>query len=111
MEKFHSSSIRNFTMVGHNFCKTFFSEAFLKLGGKINRLGPIEQGATASDYHSAEKARKILIHSTPIYNAWSNKKINIIDITGYSDVIRESLGSLTSSQGIHSKFFRHYKKC
>ena len=110
MEKFHSSYIRNFTMVGHNSCKTFFSEAFLKLGSKINRLGPIEEGAAASDYHSVEKARKTPIHSIPIYNDWSNKKTNIIDTAGYSDFISESMGSLTSSRGVRSEFFRRYEK-
>ena len=110
MEKFHSSDIRNFTILGHSSCKTFFSKAFLKSGGKINRLGLIEEGAAASDYHSAEKARKTPIHSIPMYNEWSNKKTNIIDTAGYSDFIGESMGSLTSSRGVHSEFFRHYEK-
>ena len=74
MEKIHSSCIRNFTMVGHSSCKTFFAYAFLKSGGKINRLGLIEEGAAAFDYHSAEKVRKTPIHSIPMYNEWSDKK-------------------------------------
>ncbi len=110
MEKFHSSYMRNFAIVGHSFCKTIFTEVFLKLGGKINRLGPIENDATTSDYHSEEKARKTLIHSTPMYIEWANKKNNIIDTARCSDFIGKSLGSLTSARGIHSEFFRHYKK-
>ena len=79
MEQFHSSDIRNFAIVGHGASgKTSLVEAFLKLGGEINRLGTIEDGSTVSDYHPAEKAREISIHSTPLHMEWANKKFNII---------------------------------
>ena len=88
MEQFHSSDIRNFAIVGHGASgKTSLVEAFLKLGGEINRLGTIEDGSTVSDYHPAEKARKISIHSTPLHMECANKKFNIIDTPGYSDFI------------------------
>ena len=96
MEQFHSSDIRNFAIVGHGASgKTSLAEAILMLGGAINRLGTIEDGSTVSDYHPAEKARKISIHSTPLHIEWENKKFNIIDTPGYSDFIGEALGSLS----------------
>ena len=95
MKQFHSSDIRNFAIVGHGSSgKTSLSEAFLKLGGEINRFGSIEDGSTVSDYHPAEKSRQISIHSTPLHMEWGGKKFNIIDTPGYSDFIGESLGSL-----------------
>ena len=57
------SDIRNFAIVGHGASgKTSLAEAILMLGGAINRLGIIEDGSTVSDYHHAEKARKISIN-------------------------------------------------
>ena len=96
MKQFHSSDIRNFAIVGHGASgKTALAEAFLKIGGEVNRLGTIEDGSTISDYHPAEKSRQISIHSTPLHMEWGGKKFNIIDTPGYSDFIGESLGSLS----------------
>ena len=95
MKQFSSSDIRNFAVVGHGSSgKTCLTEAMLKLGKEINRLGKIEDGTTTSDYHSGEKARQISIHNTPLHMTWKEKKFNIIDTPGYSDFIGEALGAL-----------------
>tara|TARA_B100001996_G_scaffold259642_1_gene202015 strand:+ start:6353 stop:8428 length:2076 start_codon:yes stop_codon:yes gene_type:complete len=95
MKQYQSSDIRNFAIVGHGASgKTCFSEAMLKLGGEINRLGKIEDGTTTSDYHPGEKDRQISIHATPLHMEWMDKKFNMIDTPGYSDFIGESFGSL-----------------
>ena len=95
MKQYQSSDIRNFAIVGHGASgKTSFSEAMLKLGGEINRLGKIEDGTTTSDYHPGEKDRQISIHATPLHMEWMDKKFNMIDTPGYSDFIGESSGSL-----------------
>tara|TARA_B100000029_G_scaffold174767_1_gene171663 strand:- start:275 stop:2350 length:2076 start_codon:yes stop_codon:yes gene_type:complete len=95
MKQFSSSDIRNFAVVGHGSSgKTCLTEAMLKLGKEINRLGKIEDGTTTSDYHSGEKARQISIHNTPLHMIWKDKKFNIIDTPGYSDFIGEALGAL-----------------
>ncbi len=95
MKQFSSSDIRNFAIVGHGASgKTCLSEAILKIGGEINRLGTIEDGTTTSDYHPGEKSRQISIHSTPLHMQWMERKFNMIDTPGYSDFIGESIGAL-----------------
>ena len=95
MEQFHSSDIRNFAIVGHGASgKTSLAEAILMLGGAINRLGTIEDGSTVSDYHPAEKARKISIHSTPLHIEWENKKFNIIIADDNSITIDTAAGGI-----------------
>ena len=77
MKQYRSSDIRNFAIVGHGSSgKTSLAEAFLKLGGEINRMGTIESGSTVSDYHEGEKERQISIHASPLI--WSGKKLNLI---------------------------------
>ncbi len=96
MKQYSSSDIRNFAIVGHGASgKTSLSEAMLKIGGEINRLGTIEDGTTTSDYHPGEKTRQISIHSTPLHMEWMDKKFNMIDTPGYSDFIGEAIGALS----------------
>ena len=95
MKQYHSSDIRNFAIVGHGSSgKTSLAEAFLKLGGEINRMGTIESGSTVSDYHEGEKERQISIHSTPLHMEWEKTKFNIVDSPGYLDFIGESISAL-----------------
>ncbi len=97
MTEYQSADIRNFAVVGHGASgKTMLCESILACSGVINRLGAIEAGNTASDYHSDEQERQISIHSTLLSAEWQGKKFNIIDTPGYADFIGESLGALSA---------------
>ncbi len=95
MSQIKPADIRNFAIVGHQSCgKTMLAEAMLRTTGKISRLGSIEAGTTASDYHVSEKNRQISVHATVLQSTWLDRKLNIIDTPGYLDFISEALGAL-----------------
>jgi elongation factor G len=88
-------TLRNFALVGHQGAgKTILSEAMLACAGLINRMGSIEAGSTASDYHASEKERQISVHASLLHCEWLERKLNIIDTPGYLDFISEGLGAL-----------------
>lgn len=88
-------NIRNFAIVGHRGSgKTLLTEAMLATSGTIQRMGSIEQGNTASDYHPDEQNRQISIHSSIIHLDWLDRKFNIIDTPGYLDFIPEAIAAL-----------------
>lgn len=70
------------------------TEAMLRCAGAIKRLGSIEAGSTASDYHASEKERQISVHASLLHCEWDSRKFNIIDTPGYLDFISEGLGAL-----------------
>ncbi len=93
--KLSPETIRNFALVGHQGSgKTLLSEAMLACSGVITRMGSIEAGSTASDYHATEKERRISVHASLLHCSWGEKKFNIIDTPGYLDFISEGLGAL-----------------
>jgi elongation factor G len=95
MKTYTPSEIRNFAIVGHaSSGKTMLSEAMLRCGGVINRMGRITDGSTVSDYHVSEKNRKISVSASLLHLEWMGKKFNIIDTPGYLDFISEGLGAL-----------------
>jgi len=70
------------------------TECMLACSGVINRLGSVANGSTVSDYHVAEKERKISIHSSLLHTEWLGRKFNFVDTPGYLDFISEALGAL-----------------
>src|SRR4026207_1503377 len=95
MKIYQPDQIRNFAIVGHaSSGKTMLSEAMLACSGAINRMGSIASGSTMSDYHVAEKDRKISIQASLLHTEWMEKKFNIIDTPGHLDFISEGLGAL-----------------
>jgi len=70
------------------------TEAMLACGGVINRIGSIEAGSTASDYHISEKDHQISVHASLLHTEWLDRKFNIIDTPGYMDFISEGLGAI-----------------
>lgn len=95
MPQTNLEKIRNFAIVGHRGSgKTLLTEAMLASSGTINRMGSIEQGNTASDYHADEQSRQISIHSSILHLDWLDRKFNIIDTPGYLDFISEAMGAL-----------------
>ena len=60
MKNYTHSNLRNVALVGHaSSGKTMLGECMLACSGKINRLGSVIEGTTASDYHKAIKERKL----------------------------------------------------
>jgi elongation factor G len=95
MKVYTPENIRNFAVVGHQASgKTMLTEAMLRCAGAIKRLGSIEAGSTASDYHASEKERQISVHASLLHCEWDSRKFNIIDTPGYLDFISEGLGAL-----------------
>ena len=95
MKTYQPSEIRNFAILGHASAgKTMLTEAMLACGGVLNRMGSIEAGTTASDYHDSERQRHISVHASLLHTEWLGKKFNIIDTPGYLDFISEGLGAL-----------------
>ena len=95
MKDYKPQDIRNFAVVGHaSSGKTMLTEAMLACGGEINRIGSIEAGSTASDYHTSEKDHQISVHASLLHTEWLERKFNIIDTPGYMDFISEGLGAI-----------------
>jgi elongation factor G len=89
------SQIRNIALIGHGGAgKTTFSEALMFSAGASNRLGRVEDGSTASDYHPDEVERKISINTALLHCEWQGTKLNILDTPGYSDFTGEVLCAL-----------------
>ena len=85
-------------MVGHaSSGKTMLGECMLACSGKINRLGSVTEGTTASDYHKAEQERQFSIHTSLLNAEWLDSRFNIIDTPGYLDFIAESRAALKVS--------------
>jgi len=95
MKTYPPADLRNFAIVGHaSSGKTMLSEAMLRCGGAIGRMGRIADGSTVSDYHASEKQRQISVSASLLHLDWAGKKFNIIDTPGYLDFISEGLGAL-----------------
>ncbi len=95
MKDYKPKDIRNFAVVGHaSSGKTMLTEAMLACGGEINRIGSIEAGSPASDYHTSEKDHQISVHASLLHTEWLERKFNIIDTPGYMDFISEGLGAI-----------------
>lgn len=90
MKEYTTDATRNVTLVGHGGSgKTSFAEACLYTAGTTNRLGRVEEGNTASDYHPDEIERQISINASLLHSEWRGTKINIIDTPGYTDFTGE----------------------
>ena len=95
MKEYSVSSIRNIGLVGHGGVgKTTLAEALLFTMGETNRLGSVDDGTTVSDYHHDEIERKISIGTSMLHGEWKDKKINVLDIPGYSDFMGGAKGAL-----------------
>src|SRR6187399_2900595 len=95
MKSYSAADLRNFAVVGHaSSGKTMLCEAMLACSGRIGRMGSIEAGTTASDYHASEQQHQISVHASLLTTEWQDRKFNIIDCPGYSDFISEALSAL-----------------
>jgi elongation factor G len=95
MHVYDANHIRNVVLVGHQGAgKTALSEAMLHASGARNRLGRVEDGTTASDYHPAENERQMSIFASLLHAEWEGHKINILDTPGYPDFVSEVIASM-----------------
>jgi len=95
MKDFRAPDIRNLAVAGPPTSgKTMLCEAILRCAGRTDRLGSIEQGSTASDFHADEKEHRMSIHATPLALEWLGREINMIDCPGTPDFISEPLSAV-----------------
>ena len=90
MKEYPTDRIRNVGLVGHAAGgKTTLAEAMLFAAGEISRLGSVDEGTTASDYHRDEIERKNSITASILHCNWKDHKINLVDTPGYADFVGE----------------------
>lgn len=95
MKVYHTSEIKNVALLGGaKSGKTTLAEAMSFEGGIISRLGTVDDKNTLSDYREIEMERKSSVVSSVLYSEYNNKKINIIDVPGYSDYQGEVVAAL-----------------
>lgn len=97
MKVYQTSEIKNIALVGGaKSGKTTLTEAMAFESGLITRRGSVDDKNALSDYREIEIDRKNSIVSTISYAEHSGKKINIIDVPGFSDFQGELVASLNA---------------
>ncbi len=95
MKEYSTSQIRNIALFAHGGAgKTSLAEAMLFCAKAVNRLGKVDDGSTALDYHHDEIHRKITINLALAQFEWKGVKINLIDTPGYADFVGEVCSAL-----------------
>ncbi len=95
VKQYGTDSIRNVVLLSHGGVgKTTFAEALLYTSGALTRMGTIDEGNTASDYHPAEIERKSSIQLSLLFAEHRGVKVNILDTPGYSDFIGEVISGV-----------------
>ncbi len=95
MKIYHTKEIKNVALVGGvKSGKTTLAETMAFEGKVISRRGTIEDKNTISDFREIEAERKSSVSSSLMYAEYNNKKINIIDVPGYSDYQGELVAAL-----------------
>lgn len=100
MKQYPMENIRNVALLSHcGAGKTSISEAVLYTVGINNRLGRVDDGTTTSDYDPDEVKRKISLNLALLPCEWQDKKINLIDTPGYTDLVGEVKAAVRVSEG------------
>jgi elongation factor G len=90
--------IRNIILLGHSGCgKTTLAEALAFNGGAISKMGSVNDGTTIADYNEDEKEKKHSASTALLSFAYKSKKINILDVPGYTDFAGEMIGGLRAA--------------
>lgn len=79
--------------------KTTTTERFLKLTGKIHKIGEVHDGAATTDFMDQEQERGITIQSAATTCFWKDHRFNIIDTPGHVDFTIEVYRSLKVLDG------------
>ncbi len=94
------SLYRNIGIFAHvDAGKTTTTERFLKLTGKIHKLGEVHDGAATTDFMEQEQERGITIQSAATTCFWKDHRFNIIDTPGHVDFTIEVYRSLKVLDG------------
>jgi len=94
------ASIRNVAVVGHRGTgKTSLTEAMLFQAGRINRLGSVDAGTTASDWDDEEQRRRMSLSASLGHLDWESMKINVIDTPGDTGFQADTIASLRVVEG------------
>ena len=95
MTVYDADHIRNVALVGHQGCgKTTLAEAMLYSAGSLSRMGAVEEGSTASDFHESEHEREMSVFTSLLHAEWEGHKINVLDTPGYLDFSAEVITAL-----------------
>jgi len=95
LKEAHPEKIRNVALVAHQGAgKTTLTESMLRRMGVITRMGTVEEGNTASDYHAEEISRQISISTTLLVGNHKDIKINLLDTPGFTDFTGEVKGAV-----------------
>ena len=95
VKNYGTENIRNIVLLSHGGVgKTTLAEAILFSTGAITRMGSVEDGNTASDYHTAEIEKKSSVQLSLLLAEHKGAKINILDTPGYSDFIGEVISGV-----------------
>ena len=95
MKVYETKDIRNIALIGGaKSGKTTMAEAMVFEGKIINRRGSVDDKNTVSDYRPIEIDRQHSVHSSLLYTIYNNKKINIIDVPGFSDFVGDTAAAL-----------------
>lgn len=95
MTVYDADHIRNVALVGHQGTgKTTLAEAMLYTSGGVSRMGAVEDGTTASDYHRSEKERGLSVFTSLLHAEWKGRKINVLDTPGTLDFAGEVVTAL-----------------
>lgn len=98
MANFQSRDIKNIILLGHSGCgKTSLAEALAFNGGAIAKMGRIEDGTTVSDYNEDEKEKRHSASTSLMSFVYKEKKVNMLDVPGYTDFVGEMIGGLTAA--------------
>ncbi len=94
------SKYRNIGIFAHvDAGKTTTTERFLKLTGKIHKMGEVHDGAATTDFMEQEQERGITIQSAATSCFWKGHQFNIIDTPGHVDFTIEVYRSLKVLDG------------
>jgi elongation factor G len=94
------SLYRNIGIFAHvDAGKTTTTERFLKLTGKIHKIGEVHDGAATTDFMDQEQERGITIQSAATSCEWDDHRLNIIDTPGHVDFTIEVYRSLKVLDG------------
>ena len=95
-----TAKIRNVAVVGHRGTgKTSLVEALLFQSGAVNRLGTVEAGTTISDADEDEHKRQASIAMSVTHATWQERKLNLIDIPGRSELPGRAANRRTGRRG------------